>query len=697
MRDVARRGKTLLGDNGDAILVMGVVVTLVALIVPLPPIVLDVLLTFNFSYVLLLLMVVLGLTTPLELSTFPSLLLMGTLFRLAVNVASTRLILLNGYAGTVIESFGNFVVGGHLVVGLIMFLILVVIQFVVITRGSGRISEVAARFTLDGMPGKQMAIDADLNSGMITEQEAQQRRQQIVREAEFYGAMDGAAKYVRGDAVAGIIIVAINIVGGIIMGYTRGLTIGQAVKTYCLLTVGDGLVTQIPAVIMSTTAGILVTKTQTDEGLGAELGRQVFGNRRAVGMASLVVLGFGLVPGLPIIPFAVISLGLAGVYAAMGGTMRQEPLEAEVSIEQMRQTRQQEEKQIRSLLEADRVAVEVGYNLIQLIDPRRGGTLLDRIKAIRKQFARQIGIVVPKIRILDNVALETNSYVIKLMGYKVAEGKLHPGCLMVMNPGGKPKGVRGIDDKDPSFGIPVVWVAPVEKDAAQMKGYTVVDAESVFITHLSEVLRKHAHEILNRQDVRSMLDELKERNAAVVDELIPDVVSVGQVQQVLEGLLAEGVPVNNLSYILEQLGNYGHLIKDLALVTELVRKSLARAICQKFADSDGEINALSLDPRLEEELRESIQRTNGEVRLALSPQRLRQIIAVISEQTRNAFRAGAETVVLTDSQIRPYVRNIIARVFPDVPVISYDEIADGVRVNSVGVISVQEPAVPTPA
>ena len=604
---------------------------------------------------------------------------------------------LHGFAGNVIQSFGQFVVGGNMVVGVIMFLIIIVIQFKVINSGSGRIAEVAARFTLDGMPGKQMAIDADLNAGMITEEEARERRQKIVDEAEFYGAMDGAAKYVKGDAIAGLLIMAINIIGGIIIGITRGMAIGEAIRTYCLLTVGDGLVSQIPSVIMATSAGILVTKTQSQQGLSEDLGRQILSNRRAVGMAALVVLGFGLVPGLPIVPFGLLALALGAVYGVMG-MRRPEPIaEPEVSVEQTRQRREEEEEHLRSLLEPDRIAVEVGYNLIQLIDPQRGGSLLERIKALRKQFAREMGIVVPKVRILDNVALDTNAYTIKLKGHVVAEGSVRPAWYMAMNPGGKPKGLNGMEGTDPSFGLPVMWVPPSEKDTAQSRGYTVVDAESVFITHLSEVLRRHAHELLNRQDVQTMLDNIREHNPAIADELVPDVLSLSQVQQVLENLLAEGVPINNLSYILEKLSNYAPLVKDITLLTELVRKSLARAICDKFSTPDGKMNALSLDPRLEEEVRGSIERVNGDVRINLAPQRLRQIITAVSEQARNAFRVGTETVILSDSQIRPYVRGIIQRVFPDIPIISYDEITESVQVNNVGVISPKETEFAQPA
>ncbi len=686
------RTSLFLSRHSDAVLAVGVMGILVAIIVPLPTPILDVLLTCNFAYVLLLLMVVLGVKTPLELSTFPTLLLIGTLFRLALNVASTRLILLHAYAGKVIESFGQFVVGGEMVVGLIVFLIIIVIQFVVITKGTERISEVAARFTLDAMPGKQMSIDADLGAGLIDEYEARRRREEIVHQADFYGAMDGASKYVRGDAIAGIVIVFINIIGGIVIGLGKGMGVREAIQTYAILTVGDGLVSQVPAVIMATAAGIIITKTATDRALSKELGAQIFSNSRAVGIAAGIMFGFVLFPGLPTLPFLVLALFLLGTYVVLRRPDLARPT-PKGEAEKPAAKEPGEEQLIQSLLEPDRLAVEVGYNLIQLIDPAKGGTLLERIKALRKRFARELGMVVPKIRILDNVELDTNRYSIKLSGHKVAEGELHPGWLMVMKPDGEPD-MDGIRTTEPTFGLPVVWVARSEKELAESEGYTVVDAETVFITHLSEILRRHADELINRQDVQRLVDNVKREHPAIVEELIPDVLSVGQVQQVLQNLLAEGVPISNLALILEKLGNYAPQVKDLTLLTELLRKSLARAICGKFADSEGRINVLSFDPHLEEEIRNCLEKTDGEVRINIPPARLRQIIAGISEQTRAAFRVGSETVILTDAQIRPYVHNIVCRVFPDIPVISYDEITKDAQVTNVGVITPlkEEPA-----
>jgi len=451
---------------GDLVMAVGLTGILVALIIPLPPLALDVLLTLNFSYVLLLLMVALGVRTPLELSAFPSFLLVGTLFRLALNVASTRLILLNGYAGEVIESFGEFVTGGEVVVGLVIFFILVVIQFVVITKGAERISEVAARFTLDAMPGKQMSIDADLSAGLIGAEEAKRRRQGIVREADFFGAMDGASKYVRGDAIAGIIIVFVNLLGGMVIGLTKGMSIVGAIQTYSVLTVGDGLVTQIPAIIMSTAAGVLITNPGSEMPLNKEFGIQIFSNRRAVGIAAGIIFCFMLMPGLPSVPFFVLGAGLTGIYFLTGQREKARSKQAAARELERPGSQETEAEAIESLLEPDRIAIEVGYGLIQLIDPQKGGTLLERIRSLRKKFARETGIIVPKIRIVDNIQMDANGYRMRLSGHTVAEGVVYPGRLMAMKPGGKPEGLQGREAAEPSFGLPVVWIEERQRESA---------------------------------------------------------------------------------------------------------------------------------------------------------------------------------------------------------------------------------------
>ncbi len=680
------------GKHSDVLMAAGLTGILFALILPLPTPLLDVLLTLNFAYVVLLLLISLNVKTPLELSVFPSLLLVGTLFRLALNVASTRLILLQAYAGKVIQSFGQFVVGGEVVVGLVIFAIIVVIQFVVITKGAERVSEVAARFTLDAMPGKQMSIDGDLSAGLIDAEEARRRRAEVVREADFYGAMDGASKFVRGDAIAGIVIVFVNLVGGLVVGSLRGMGLSQAVSTYSILTVGDGLVTQIPAVIMSVAAGILITKSSSDTGLSLEFGRQLLGNRKALGIASAIMFCFMLMPGLPTVPFMVLGVVLLAAYLLTGrGESEAEEAEREEKAAAAAAASEEEEG-IGALVGRDRIVLEIGYNLISLVEPGRGGTLLERIKALRRKFARQMGIIVPKIRVVDNIDLGGSEYRIKISGDTVAKGEVYPGRYMVMKADGEPEGIDGIRTKEPSFGMPVVWVHPKLKELAESKGYTVVDAESVLITHLSEVIRRHAHEILNRQDVKEMLDAVRKDNPAIVEELVPDLLSVGQIQQVLQNLLAEGIPITNLWYILECMGNHARRVKDPSVLTEMVRKSLKRSICARFEDEDGVLHAVKLDPVLEQEIKESLTEIDGQTTLGMPPERLAAVMDAISHQLTMAYRAGKDVVVLTEPRLRPYIRDIVHRISRDIAVLAYDEVAEEVTLRTVGMVSVEGPA-----
>ena len=681
--------RPLLDKYGDTALTVGLAGVVVALIVPLPTFMLDLLLTLNFSYVLLLMALVLTASTPLDLSTFPSLLLMGTLFRLALNVASTRLILLQADAGTVIESFGEFVVGGEMIVGLVIFCILVAIQFIVITKGSERISEVAARFTLDAMPGKQMSIDADLNAGLIDGREARDRRERIVEEADFYGAMDGASKYVRGDAIAGIIIILINLIGGIGIGLTRSMSVGEAVKTYSLLTVGDGLVTQIPAVIMSTAAGILVTKSGSTHALSKELGSQVLASPKALGIAAVVVFGFMLMPGLPFLPFLVIGGCLAGACVVTRGNSVDARKNKTSKAETDEKEPEESGESVKSLLLPDRISVEVGYDLIRLIDPQRGGKLLDRIKALRRKFAREMGIVIPKIRIVDNVELKANEYLVKLSGETVASGELYPGRLMAMKPEAEPEGLKGIETTEPSFGLPVVWVSEPDKGKAERQGCTVVDPESVFITHMSELVRTHAHEILTRTDVKDLLDNLRSRNADLVDDIVPDTVSVGELQQVLANLLSEGIPVRDLATILESSAVAARKTDAVEMLAEMVRKSLRRTICARFADGEGKLLALGVDPALEERIRQAIGGEN-EGRGALPPAVLEQITNEVSEQTKKHAGGEAEPVIVTSPDVRRYFRGIVERVSRQFPVIAYDELCETVELETVGMISLEQ-------
>lgn len=673
------------GQHSDILLAVGLIGILGALIIPLPTVILDVLLTLNFSYALLVMMVVLGLKSPVDLSTFPSLLLLGTLFRLGLNVASTRLVLLQADAGEVIEAFGGFVVGGELVVGMVIFAILVVIQFVVITKGADRISEVVARFTLDAMPGKQMSIDADLNAGLIDGEEARRRRQNIVREAEFYGSMDGASKYIRGDAIAGLIIIFINLIGGVVIGVSNGMPVTQAISTYSHLTVGDGLVTQIPAVIMSTAAGVLITKSASETGLSSELGFQMFSNPRAIGITAAAVFGFMLVPGLPALPFMVLGVVLSGTAVMVH---RQAETEIETTPEAEEETEapaDEEEESVRSLLSPERIALEVGFGLVSLVNPEEGGTLLERIKSLRKKFAREMGVLLPKIRIMDNMGLEGKQYCIKLSGHQVAGGTIYPDRLMAMKSGEKPEDLGGIESIEPSFGLPVVWINPADKEEASLKDYTVVDPESVLITHLSEVLRNHAHEVLSRQDVQELIDNLEQTHPALIQGVIPDKVSVGVLQQVIENLLAEGIPVNDLARIVETCANHIGQVQDVAVLTEHVRKSLRWAICERFSDKEGNLYALTLDPALEDEISNSGGQSGAAP--SLSPARLRRIGEVISQNMEQWNGGTAELVLMVSPGLRHQVHELFGPFFPDVPIIAYDELCETVDLHTVDIVS----------
>ncbi|MCA9319481.1 MAG: FHIPEP family type III secretion protein, partial [Planctomycetes bacterium] len=547
------------GLRNEAILGFGVISMIFVLIIPLPPMMLDVLIAVNIAFATLVLLITLGAREALELSTYPTLLLLTTLFRLSLNVASTRLILLKGQAGEVIQAFGDFVVGGDLVVGVVIFIILLIIQFVVITKGSGRISEVAARFTLDAMPGKQMAIDADLNAGMITEEDARDRREKIAFEAEFYGAMDGAGKFVRGDAVAGLIINIINVVGGVIIGVSQNLEVSAALQKYSILTIGDGLVSQTPALIIAVSSGILVTKSSSKEQFATDFSLQLLRNSRALGIGAAAIGMMAFIPGFPSLPF----LGIAvAIFFARKHTIRV-TAEAEAAEKKSLLAPEPEEdgpeltpEALGRLLLVDRMGIEIGYRLIQMVDADKKGGLLDHIGMIRRQFAREQGMVVPAIRLRDNLSLEPNEYRVLIAGQTVARGRLYPGHLMAMNPGMVSDEIQGIQGEDPTFGLPAVWIKESQRSEAEMFGYTVVDPVSVLVTHLTETIRVHAADLLTREDVQTLLDRLKESAPTVVKELVPDVLNMGEVQLVLQDLLRERIPIKNLPAILETLADH---------------------------------------------------------------------------------------------------------------------------------------------
>jgi flagellar biosynthesis protein FlhA len=674
-------------EHSDAALAVGVVAVLAVLVIPLPPALLDILLTINISLALIILMVVLSCGEPLEFSTFPSILLFTTLLRLSLNVASTRLILLKAYAGNVILSFGNFVVGGSIVVGMVVFLILVVIQFVVITKGAGRISEVAARFTLDAMPGKQMAIDADLNAGLITEEEARGRRDKIAREAEFYGAMDGASKFVRGDAIAGIVITLVNIFGGLLVGLLNDMPITQAIEKYSILTVGDGLVSQIPSLVIATAAGVLITKASSKTKLGRDVTVQLVAHPRPVGVAAGLLALFALVPGLPKLPFAV----MAALFGVLYGVMRRQAAGAGPAEEAEEPAARPIEEAVENLLVVDRLSVEVGYRLISLVEPMGQGGLLDQISSVRRRIASTLGFVVPPIRIKDNVQLAPESYVIRIRGQEVGRGQLRLERLLAMDSGAGAEPMDGEPTTEPAFGLPALWIEPSRRQEAEMAGYTVIEPAAALITHLSEVIKRHAAEILSREDVQSLVENLKQRAPTVVNELLPGLMPVGGVQAVLENLLREGVPILDLATILETLADNANQVKDPHVLTELVRQNLARTICCQHLASDGKLHAIYLDPEIEQRLAQAVgagQADGGHA--PLDPAYTRELLERIGKAFTGAYGRGHSPVLLTSAALRRHIYALVAATLRGVAVLSYNEILPDIDVEAVETVTMSD-------
>jgi flagellar biosynthesis protein FlhA len=673
---------SILSQRSELVLSLSMLGVLAVLLVPLPTVLLDLLLAFNLAITILLLLITLSATRPLDFSVFPSLLLLMTLFRLALNVATTRLILLHGNegehaAGYIVDTFGRFVVGGNLVVGLVVFLILVIIQFVVITKGASRISEVSARFTLDSLPGKQMAIDAELNTGAIDEKEARRRRELLMRETEFYGSMDGASKFVRGDAIAAVIITGINLLGGIVIAMLRGMPIAQAVNRYSILTVGDGLVSQIPALIVATASGMLVTKATTQSSLGQEISEQVTVNSRPLIVGAVIVLSLALVPGLPwyaFIPLAAVLFlagrRLAARQAKPAAAEGQPGAAAAGAREPGAAPPRLAEIPLDDFLQVDRACVEIGARLIPLVDPKRGTGLIDRIGGLRRDLARKNGLWVPPIRVRDNIQLDAETYRILVGGREVARGKLRPDRWLAIDPGTTRVPVDGEPTRDPAFGLPARWIAENDRQRAELGGFTVVDAPNVLVTHLGEVVRRHAHELLSREDLKVLVDKARETSPSVVDELIPNMLAMGQVHRVLTLLLEERAPISNLTRILESLANHAPATKDPVELAERCRVDLGRAICDRFRDEQGRIHALVLDPRLELELRRAIH----EKALVLDPARLEKLIVKLANEWRKATAKGQEVALLADASLRRPLRHALARSLPDLAVVAYQEV-----------------------
>lgn len=698
-----------LGPGRDLSVAVFLIFTVGLIIVPLPTLVMDGLLTMNITFSLLLLLTTVYAARPLDLSAFPSLLLLATLYRLSLNIATTRLILGGaeeygvGAAGEIVAAFGTFVGGESLGIGITVFAIIVLVQFVVITKGATRISEVAARFTLDAMPGHQMAIDADLNAGLIDEDMARHRRDELRRQTDFYGAMDGASKFVRGDAIAGIIITLINIVVGLILGRVQyGMTLGEAGEVFTLLTIGDGLVSQIPALLVSVAAGLLVTRSADKGNLGTEVLEQLFGQRKAIGVTGAMLLGLAAVSVLFRLPFPWFPLLVIGGFCAAGWYYMGVTLEAEQEAQETAARQEAEEasagtsgepENVERLLQIDPMALEVGYALVPLVDPGQagGGGLLGRVQMIRRQTATELGLVVPPVRIRDDIRLEANDYVIKIHGGAVARGMAIPDRLLAMDTGMASGPIDGIETTEPAFGLPAFWILEGQAKDAERLGYTVVDAETVLATHLTEVIRSRAHEILTREEVRRLLNSVRERASELVEEVVrPDLLSIADVQKVLQNLLRERVSIRNLETILETLGDYGRRNKDPEILTEYARNSLARWICSEYTEGEGNLHVITMEPRLEEHIHRAIERTESGSFLTLRPAEIQQINEAIGNALNPLLQAGHQAILLTSPQIRLHVKRMTEASIPMLVVLSYNEILPEFNVESLGVVEVPE-------
>lgn len=675
----------------DYAVLVSVLMIVVMMVIPLPPLLLDVLILINISLAMTILLVVMNTKEALQFSIFPTLLLLTTLFRLGLNVSTTRSILTNQTGGEVIETFGSFVVGGSAIIGILVFLILVIIQFLVITKGSERVAEVAARFTLDSMPGKQMSIDADLGAGMISDMEAKNRREKVSQEADFYGAMDGASKFVKGDAIAGIIITIINIIGGLLIGVmVHGLPVGEAASLFTLLSIGDGLVSQIPALLISTAMGIVVTRAVSDGNLGSDIIKQLFAYPKMmyVVAGTLMMIAF-LTPINPLLILPVAAVIAFAAFRMQKALTEEEKSEKEAvsgdgkEIEAMKSP-----ESVIDLLHVDAIEFEFGYGLIPIADKNQGGDLLDRVIMIRRQLAMELGIVVPVIRIRDNIQLRPNEYIIKIKGNRVAAGEIMLDHYLAMSPGIDDDSIEGIETIEPAFGMPALWVNDSMKEDAEMAGYAIVDPPSVVSTHLTEVIKRHAHELIGRQEVKSLIENMREASPAVVEELIPNLMTIGEVQKVLMKLLKEKVSIRNLLIILETLADYSSQTKDTDVLTEYVRRSLSRQITLQYAPQNEALKVITAGASVEKKFAESVHRSDQGNYLSIDPETSQLIFQKISEQAAQLQQTGVQPILLTSPAIRIYMRQFIEGFAPDLPVLSYNELEPNIEIQSVGVVNI---------
>lgn len=671
---------------GDVIVVLAVIALVIIIIIPIPLGALDVLLSFNISLALLILIISMYTQETLQFSIFPSILLLTTLFRLALNITTTRYILSTGNAGGLIETFGDFVMQGDAIVGFIVFLIIVIVQFLVITKGSERVAEVAARFTLDAMPGKQMAIDADLNAGLIDEGEARDRRKKIQREADFYGAMDGASKFVKGDAIVGILVTIVNIIAGLIIGMVRGgLDLSSSINKYTLLTVGDGLASQIPALLISTATGIIVTRAASEGNLGSDMLKQLFNQPKVMFIISGVLFFLGVMP-LPTVPFLFLSI----VFLFLGLQLRKEIKKAELEDVPLQHEESAEEKRkpenVLPLLNVDPIELEFGYGIIPLADTNQGGDLFDRLVMIRRQCALEMGIIVPMIRLRDNIQLEPNQYIIKIKGVEIGGGEIIFDHYLAMNSGIADEEIEGIDTIEPAFGLPAKWINEQEREKAEVYGYTVVDPPSIIATHLTETIKKHAHELLGRQEVKKLMDNVKENQPALVDELIPNQLNIGDIQKVLKNLLKEGISIRNMVTILETLADYSGVTRDTDMLTEYVRQSLSRVITKQFIQNHP-TRVITLDQVLEQKIIDSIQQTERGNYLSMDPDIVQTILSNLAHHIQKLTSLGEQPIIITAPIVRLYFKRLTEQLTSDLIVLSYNEIDPSVEIETVGMVN----------
>ncbi|MCB5191870.1 flagellar biosynthesis protein FlhA [Methylobacillus arboreus] len=671
--------RRVFGNHSDVLMIAGVLGILVVLFTPISSRLLDFLLLANLSFALLILLLTFYVTKPVDFSTFPPMLLIATLFRLSLNIAATRLILSNGDAGKVIGAIGSFVVQNNYVIGLVVFLILVVVQYVVVTNGAQRVAEVAARFTLDSMPGQQMSIDADLNMGFIDQAEAQRRRKNIEKEANFYGAMDGASKFVKGDAIAGIIIMLINILGGLAVGVMQmGMSWGEAAQTFTLLTIGDGIVTQVPALVIAVGTGIIVTRSGTDNRLSSEVAAQISAYPKVLLLVMAALFGIGLLPGMPILPLLVIVSAFGVVAYFVQKSHSQKDQKADTAEDN-------EEETLEELLTVDAVEVKVGQGLIDLVNADDAG-LVDRIAAFRKQYALEAGFIMPKLKIRDDKKLNPLVYQVAIFGVNAGEAELVPDRVLAIHPSGNIKQLDGVETKDPTYGLPAVWISQEQKSGARSKGFTIVDPLTVFVTHLTELLRRNAANLLTRSETGLLVERVREQNAGLVEELVPAVLSQVEIQKVLQNLLKEKVSIRNLEAIFEVLADAGRQTKQAEVLTEIVRNRLGPAICQSLAGNRPELSVLTLDPLIEQKIADAIHRTDEATRLVLDPRFTEQVMGKLASQVEDMLKNNFSPVLLCAPELRRHLRSITERVLPHLAVVSMGEVPTTIRLHSFGVV-----------